>query len=434
MTGPGPSIRSDRPGAARSLVPSHIRRLVLIFCLALAARAGWGMYRLLGTGSPATLEFPDETQYWQMAESLRAGDGLRDELGFQATRMPLFPLLLSLFVGSPRGIGWFLCGQWVIGAIGAALAMAMATRLFDARVGLWAGVMVALDPFLVFFSTLVLTETFFITALLGLGWLSAGCLRDRAASTRRWVGLGVTAALCVYLRESSLGLVLLLLGLIALHLRCDRRALGGALLAGSLVVLSLVPWGVRNGLLLGDWCWLTTRAGISLYDGVRPNATGESDLGTIKQMPAVVGLSEVEWNRYFLRQSIQAIKAEPSRIAKLAAVKLGRMWNPVPNVETYRSRGVRAVSALWTLPTFALALAGAVGLVIGTFRFGRAMAVFLLLPAVYLSVVHSLFIGSVRYRLGAVPFLEILAALALVTLTDRVIRPRPGREQSGAVA
>jgi hypothetical protein len=170
----------------------------------------------------------------------------------------------------------------------------------------------------------------------------------------------------------------------------------------------------------GDWCWLTHRAGISLYDGVGPQALGTSDLGDVKQSEAVRGLDEVAWNRYFFDHAVAAIKTDPERVLKLAGVKLTRMWNPIPNVQTYRSRAVRWFSAAWTIPTFALAAVGVMLLSIGKLRGGLRTALFLLLPAMYFSAVHSLFVGSVRYRLAAIPMIEILAAVALMAIYDRI--------------
>ena len=193
-------------------------------------------------------------------------------------------------------------------------------------------------------------------------------------------------------------------------------------MAMGVVVVSLLPWAARNHAVTGDWCWLTHRAGISLYDGVGPQASGASDLGEVKQSDAVRYLDEVAWNRYFLDQAVAAIQADPERVLRLAGVKLTRMWNPIPNVETYRSRVVRLIAAAWTVPTFALAVIGVMLLLIGRNRGGLRTALFLLLPAAYLSAVHSLFIGSVRYRLAAVPMIEILAAVALAAIYER-LRP-----------
>ena len=238
----------------------------------------------------------------------------------------------------------------------------------------------------------------------------------------RWIVVGLLSALCVYLRESSLGLVIVAMGFVVICRRFEGKAVIGATLSLGIVVAALVPWAARNQAVTGDWCWLTHRAGISLYDGVGPQALGASDLGDIKQSEAVRNMNEVTWNRYFLEQGVAAIKADPGRVLRLAGVKLTRMWNPIPNVGTYRARAVRLISAAWTIPTFALAAIGVMLLSMRGKRGGLRIALFLLLPAMYLSVLHSLFVGSVRYRLAAIPMIEILAAVALVAIYDR-IRP-----------
>jgi 4-amino-4-deoxy-L-arabinose transferase-like glycosyltransferase len=309
--------------------------------------------------------------------------------------------------------------HWIIGAAAAALTAGLAGALFDRRVGLLAGLLVAFDPFLVFFSSLLLTETAFVAVIVGLAWVLTPLVRSGSGSAGRWALVGLVAALAVYVRESSLGLVMVLLGFVVLCRRFDRRTLAGAVLAMAIVFAALTPWAVRNKRVVGEWCWLTTRGGISLYDGVGPQATGASNLGNVKQMPAVRGKTEVDWNRYFLTESLEAMRADPGRIARLAGVKMARMWNPVPNVETYQSLLVRTVSAAWTLPVFLCAVAGVWMLRARQRGEGLRFALFLLLPALYLTLLHSLFVGSVRYRLGAMPLLEVLAALAVVDLMDR---------------
>jgi hypothetical protein len=98
------------------------------------------------------------------------------------------------------------------------------------------------------------------------------------------------------------------------------------------------------------------------------------------------------------------------------------MWNPIPNVETYRSRIVRLLSATWTSPTVVLAAVGVMLLSMRKKGGGLRTALFLLLPAMYLSALHSLFVGSVRYRLAAIPMIEVLAAVALAAIYEG-IRP-----------
>jgi hypothetical protein len=395
---------------------------VTVFIAAFAVRAAWGTTRLIRADDPTALEFPDEEQYWMMARSLWNGEGLKDELGFRATRMPLYPAMLSAFTAVPMGVVAAKGLHWLIGAAAAALTAGAAATFLGRRTGLIAGFLVALDPFLTFFSSLLLTETLFVTVVIGLWWMVWRMAQNdgSAVGFARWMGIGVLSAVCVYLRESSVGLVVVAMGFAIACQRFKGTSVPGAALAMGVVVVSLLPWAARNHAVTGDWCWLTHRAGISLYDGVGPQASGASDLGEVKRSDAVRYLDEVAWNQYFLDQAVAAIKADPWRVLGLAGVKLTRMWNPIPNVETYRSRVVRPIAAAWTVPTFALAAIGVMLLLIGRNRGGLRTALFLLLPAVYLSAVHSLFIGSVRYRLAAVPMIEILAATALAAIYERI--------------
>ena len=420
MTSTGTSAASTQPIRRPAPPGSNRRWWAIVFAVALLVRAGWGLFGIVAAEDPSRLEFPDERQYWSMAQSFRAGEGLRDELGFLATRMPLYPAALSLVAGLPQGVTVAKAVHWIIGAAAAALTAGLAGALLDRRVGLLAGLLVAFDPFLVFFSSLLLTESAFAAALVGLVWMLTPLVRSGRGSAGRWTLVGLVAALAVYVRESSLGLVVVLLAFVVLCRRFNRRTLAGAVLAMVIVVAALTPWAARNKRVVGEWCWLTTRGGISLYDGVGPQATGASNLGDIKQMPAVRGKTEVDWNRYFLSESLKAMRADPGRIARLAGVKMARMWNPVPNVETYQSLLVRAVSAAWTVPIFVCAVAGVWMLRARQRGEGVRLALFLLLPALYLTLLHSLFVGSVRYRLGAMPMLEVLAALAVVGIMDRL--------------
>jgi hypothetical protein len=409
-----------------------LQRLFIIFMIAFVLRGAWGTIKFIRADDPTRLEFPDEEQYWLMASSLRTGSGLRDELGFRATRMPLYPAALSLVAGATHGVTIARVAQWVVGALAAAITAGAAAALFDRRVGLVAGLLVAFDPFLVFFCSLLLTETAFVTALTALWWMLARNVCGSRQSVIRWVIVGVSAALTVYTRESSLGLIFLAFGFAVVVRRFEPRSVAGAAIATAVIVASLVPWAVRNQRLTGQWCWLTTRAGISLYDGVGPQATGVSDLGNIKQMSAVRDMTEVEWNRYFVSESFKAVRADPGRVLRLAGVKLVRMWNPFPNVETYQSRVVRALSACWTLPTFLGAAVGLVLLLRQDRKDALRIAIFLFLPALYLTLLHSVFVGSVRYRLGAVPMLAILAAFAVVAIADRMGKRRSAREDTVA--
>lgn len=419
MTSTAPPTTAEIP----RLDPTRGWRIwLLLFVAAFSLRLLGGVYYFGRSGEFERLELPDEQQYWMIASHMAVGDGMRDELGHQAGRMPLYPFLLSVAATfSDHGIIVVRVGQWIVGGLIAVLTGLLADRVANRRVALLAAAIVAVDPFETFFSSLLLTETVFTAAMLGLWIVTLPIVATRgAARLGRCLAAGALAALCVYLRESSIALVAVLCLLLWCRRRFNWRAAARLAVIPLIVLAALLPWALRNRAVLGEVRWLTTRGGISLYDGVRPGATGGSDLGAIKSMPEVRTLPETEWDAYFRQASWRAVREEPWRVVRLAGVKLGRTWNPIPNAETYRSPIVRLVAASWALPTFTFAL---VGVILGGKRLrggGGSVAAFLLIPPIFLSAMHCVFVGSVRYRLPAHPLLALFAALAVVLIYERV--------------
>ena len=146
---------------------------MLLLLIAAGLRVGFVVAR----GSEASLTYPDEEGYWHAAGSLDRGDGLVDDQGFRATRMPAYPAFLSLFVDRPGGVVAARIAQAVLGAAAALAVGWLGTRRFGPTIGLVAGLAVAIDPFLVFFSNLLLTETLF-TAALCITWCVAWSLAE----------------------------------------------------------------------------------------------------------------------------------------------------------------------------------------------------------------------------------------------------------------
>ena len=230
--------------------------------------------------------------------------------------------------------------------------------------------------------------------------------------SRRGLALAAMLAVgCVYLRPEAVLFVAMWVGLGLWRGGVSASWLQGGVILLA-VVVALLPWAARNRAKLGHWVWLTTNGGASLYDGVGPTATGGSDLAEGLGRPEIVGLSELERDAFFQDQAWAAMRRDPGRIVQMAWVKVLRTWNWRPNFAPYRGGWLALTSVGWMSAVSAMAC---VGLCRVGWRRRWALAV-MLLPAVYWTALHGVFVGSVRYRQAAMPMVEVLAAVGLAAV------------------
>jgi 4-amino-4-deoxy-L-arabinose transferase-like glycosyltransferase len=270
-----------------------------------------------------------------------------------------------------------------------------------------AATLVALDPWTIGLSSLLLSEAVFVPllllGLLGLAtaWTPSG-LSPRAAFL---AGLAWGAAVLV---KPSFALFppLAAAAWIAGAGKGRRRgALLGAAAMGLALCLVMAPWWARNARIYGRFVPTALWSGASLYDGLSPTATGASDMRFL-DAPDVRSLSEEAQDAELARRAVAFARENPGRALRLAAVKAGRYFSPWPNAESLRSPWVNAAAGLITAPVFALVL-------VGLWRCRRDARALVLLagPLVYFLLIHMVFVSSVRYRLpGMVPAFGLAGA------------------------
>jgi len=214
-----------------------------------------------------------------------------------------------------------------------------------------------------------------------------------------------------------------------------RLAMAGLMLAGMLGVMG--PWWIRNYQRVGRFVPTTLQVGASLYDGLHPTADGQSNMQFVQEFadserwllhyrgPKVCILDPGKWEsvrksagseaeasseaipdaessavawEYWLDQAMAAEAVQwacrhPKEVLRLAWRKLLRMWNPWPNEPTLSAWPMGAVVGGTYLPVLAAGL-------LGVGRAGRRGEpwVLFVLPTLYLSLVHSIFVSSLRYR------------------------------------
>jgi len=401
--------------------------LVAILLMALGLRIGWAISRSVSREELEAL--PDQQQYLQIAHNVLSGEGywfldprVTDKV--YAFRMPGYPLFIAACGGNVRIVRVV---QGVLDTSSVWAAYLLALLLFPSRtrhrVALLSAALVAFNPFLIYFCGLILSETVFVAMLMwSMVLLVAGQGgAERKARTLLWLGGGLLLALSVLVRPSALALPLVL-GIAAAfvnrkkggsyHLRWPLPV-GTTMLLWLIVVLT--PWALRNYRVLHQWVFLDTNSGFTFYDGYNPDATGASDQRFVKDMPQLRPMSEVERPRYLQNLAIEWARNNPRRVLELMRARLVRTWSPVPLSDQYAGRLYQLVGLCFSLPLDLLILWGLMNA-----DLSRAGKVFLLIPAIYLSGIHMLTVGSLRYRLPAEPPMALLAAGGLVGMKRMV--------------
>jgi hypothetical protein len=379
-----------------------------ILLAALAVRIAWGIVVQQRAG--ANFEFDDEHLHWSIAANLVERGAFVTDDGRHAARMPVYPLFLACFAW--MGTAGVLAARMAQALIGAATAWVVHATL-RRRAGPWPALLataaVALDPYLVMFSGLLLTEvlfTFFAVLLLRVSmelWQAPAGTGGRHAFL-----VGLWGAAAVMTRPSSLGWIVVVWVILVFASRGAGIGVRRTAIFAVIFAAAMVPWGMRNRAVIGDAAWLSANGGVTLYDAQGPQARGDSNQSFLAEMPELDKLGEVERDGELRRLAIEQMRRDPARVLRLAAVKLGRTWNVVPNYGGYRNWVLMAVSGAWSVSVYGLAI-------VGLFRWrDRRTLLLLWLPIVYFSIVHAVFVGSLRYRVPLMPFLEMSAAGAFM--------------------
>lgn len=406
--------------------------LVVIF-VALAVRLGWALL------VPDPLEFPDSGAYMSVAKNLAAGRGFavdecwqfavprefwgRDYVAYYPPGYPLFLAVLgAVGLGSPRAIA---CTQAFVAVATVWFVMVLARRAFGIRAALASGLIAALEPHQVFFAGHVLTETLF-TSLLTASLLFLVRSGDASAGKVSRAGLWGALAACAALVRVTHLLFLPFAAAVDITIaalkgdRCELRIKAGFhLIALGVFILALTPWTVRNAVRLGGFVPGTTQLGAALWDAFGPEADGGSNMTGVAWPQELRGLGEIERDRYMRREALRELGRRPLRAVTLAFCKLARLWSPVARAEGYTLPVYILVGAVSYMVLVGGAIAGVVLYRSRWRSWWPALA-----PAVYITAITCVFVGSVRFRVPAEAALCVLAGSAADALFDRLCASR----------
>jgi 4-amino-4-deoxy-L-arabinose transferase-like glycosyltransferase len=357
------------------------------------------------------LVFPDEHRFWNVTRSL-AERWVFEIEGARAHDMPLTALVLALFT---KATGTGIIGAKILFAAISSCTIFIIGRIalhfMDRKITAWiAGLAAALYPFFVFYSTLILSETLFLF-LVSLFFLLLLRSNDRAFAVA-----GLVAGFA-HLTRPTLSFFLPVAFVWA------RKRSGIAwkhmFLAALLFFAVILPWGMRNIGVLGEFHLGTANSGHVLWEGNNPyNTTGGvagGDLRYLDEMPE--GLEELERDRWQRDRAVEFIKSDPARFAGMAFKKFARFWNIWPNAPGFDRGMYRWIAFASFAPVLLFGLAS-----IYVLRKKWRDAIIVWLFVCYYTALHMVTIGSLRYRLPLEPLLVALAAACIGALI-----PYPGQ-------
>lgn len=379
---------------------------------------------------PALFDFPDSHRYIRVARNIAAGLGPIESDAIRAGTDPLYPYLLSIGVrlGLQDEADLLTFGRVVnvpFALAAVVLVAVIAWRLLGSLAALCAATILAVDPIFLFFNALVLTETCY-TALLLAALCALVCMRggavpsadsratDRPSTPRRGrpVVWAAAAGLCLgaaTLARSSGLFMPVVLAPFVWHYSGPTRS--RRLVCAAIFLLAaagtLAPTAVRNGRLFGRFVPVRTGSGASLLEALGPWADGGPGMDRIVYPSLPETLGEYERDRICRDEALAWARRYPSQALSLAWAKLRRTWAVTINAADYASPFYRIVAWLTVAPVFVLAATG-----VWLLRRRAAVLGLLLAPAIYFTLLHVIFVGSVRYRVPIMPMLFVLAGAA----------------------
>ncbi|MGH6689559.1 MAG: tetratricopeptide repeat protein [Vicinamibacterales bacterium] len=416
-----------------------------IFAVALAVRLVhvWQI-----RGAPFfTVLMGDARAYDEWAQQIARGDWLGQDVFYQA---PLYPYFLgTLYSIAGRDLLFVRLCQGIVGSLSCVLLGLAGARLISKKVGVVAGLGLALYAPAIFFDALIqksVLDVFFVCLVI---WLISRLVSE--PQTRlSWLWTGLAMGGLSLTRENALVFILVIVAW-GLARRPDPDRTGdprahaaaaskwqaragpvGVFLLGLTIVL--LPVAVRNSVVGGGFYLTTAQFGPNFYIGNNARADGtymslrfgrgapeyeREDATELAEEATGRRLSPAEVSSYWTGQALAFIRSEPVAWLRLLGRKAALLWNRTEMLDTESQES----HAEWSTPLRAGGLAGHFGVLVPLAVLGlivtwphrhRLWVIYGISTAYAASVV--MFYVFARYRYPLVPFLLIFAAAGLVAL------------------
>jgi len=391
----------------------------------------------------------DGRTYDEWGQRIVAGDWLGQGVFYQAPLYPYFLGVLQIILGHNLWLVRLI--QIVLGAISCALIFQIGRNLFSRQAGIAAGLILACYAPGVFFDGLIEKSILDFLLLSALLWLLSQL--GATAPWSRWLALGAVLGLLGLSRENALILAAVILLWIGLYFSessiLNRLQWMGLFFAGLLLVL--VPVGLRNLTVGGEFKLTTSQFGANFFIGNNPSADGTyvsvenvigepqlegKDAKRLAERALGRSLTPGEVSDYWLQKAWDYIRSQPGQWFELIGKKWLMVWNAreIEDSDDYYiyKQWSWLLSFLGRINHFGiLAPLAAVGLWLTRHQWRRLWLLYAMIVALASSVAVFYVFG--RYRFPLVPLLALFAGAGLVE-SARLYRQRHWRSLVAGLA
>ena len=439
-----------------------LRPLLLILGLSVALRVGVAFY--LGNNIDAPPLLTDQRSYDALGARLITGHGFSFDLGWYPFTPPDTPtahwsFLYSMFIAAVYAVfGPNPLAARVVQAILGGIALPLMIYLFTRRlfesphsqaltkkmnmrglsvdnIALLAAGIAAIYFYFVLYSATLMTETFYIAALLWL--LERAIALAEQATLKRATLLGISLGITTLLRQSVLPWVaVLIVWMLWVGWRsgCLRRMSASAIVALTLMFAAIAPFTLRNYLVYGQFLLLNSNAGYAMYSAQHPmHGTTFQEFASAPMPDDLQGLNEAQKDRILMQRGIGFVLADPGRFVLLSLSRVPDYFEFWPTSDTTFINNLGRVGSWGLFLPFilyglwlALRAAGPRS-ILGLINFSITPLAFIVLFMIVYSLLHILTWAMPRYRLPVDATMVPFAALAVYDLARQVAVRFDGR-------
>jgi hypothetical protein len=327
--------------------------LIGILCFSVLARIAVALY--LGDVVEAPSLLVDQRSYHNLAARLLSGHGYSFETNWYPFTPPDTPtahwsFLYPLYLAAVYAIFGLhpLAARLVQAVLGGLLLPWLVHRLTRRAfpiglagssresIPLFAAAGTAVYFYFILYAATLMTETFYIAALL---WATERALALLGKPGARCaLALGAALGIATLMRQSILPWVAVLFAwLLWTGWRHGllRRAAAALALSLAVLALAILPFSLRNYLVYGQFLLLNSNAGYAMYSAQHPMHGTDFQAYEAAPLPAdLQGMNEAQMDRELMRRGIAFVLTDPARYLALSLSRVLDYFEFWPSADT----------------------------------------------------------------------------------------------------